>query len=107
MATAMENLLLIANYVQVFNKAQLFQNIDSADLKAMLRCIGAKTLAYKKNEYVSFAGDRFDSIGIVLDGTVAVTREDLDGNRIIINLVKPGEMIGEMVVFSKKPVWPS
>lgn len=93
--------------IQVLKKTELFQNINANDLESMLKCIGAKTFTYKKNEYVAFAGEGFRSIGIVLDGALVVVREDMDGNRLIINLVEPGEMIGEIVVFSKNPVWPA
>lgn len=61
---------------------------------------------YKKNDLITVAGDRFDSIGILLKGEAMVTKENAAGDRTIVNFLRPGDMFGEMVAFARNSVWP-
>lgn len=85
----------------------LFKDIGSDCLPRMLACLGAKTIKYDKGEIIILADDRIDSIGIVLDGSVLITREDFYGNRSIISIVKQYEVFGEAFICAgvmKSPV---
>lgn len=93
-------------WVDTIAKCPLFEGIPSDELLAILQCMDITTVNYKKNDYLSVAGDDFAQIGLVLDGTVALTKETVSGNRVIINLLGPGEMFGEMAAYSGKKFWP-
>jgi CRP-like cAMP-binding protein len=98
---------MLENHIYMMKKNRLFDGISASDLGAMLKCLDAGIRDYSKSEYIALAGERFDSIGIIVKGSAAVTKEDVDGNRVIMALLKPGDMFGEMAVFSNKPVWPA
>jgi len=83
----------------------LFQGIESDDLASLLYCLKPKIHMYKKNEYIKIAGDKFDSIGIILQGEVTVNKENFAGNRVIVTKLKPGDMFGETLVFSSQSFW--
>ncbi|HHV98358.1 MAG TPA: Crp/Fnr family transcriptional regulator [Clostridiaceae bacterium] len=98
--------------VKIFKKidkelagSPLFHGIEGDELVSLLYCLKPKIRIYQKNEYIKIAGDKFDSIGIVLQGEVTVNKENVAGNRVIMTILKPGDMFGETLVFSRQPYW--
>jgi len=51
-------------------------------------------------------GDEFTGVGIVLEGAVILAKENAAGDRVIIDIVGPGEIFGEMIAFAQEKVWP-
>lgn len=91
----------------VLPETLLFEGIEKDDLDLMMNCLKPRICEYKKDECIAMAGDTFESVGILLKGKAAVIKETFAGDRVIIAILQPGDMFGEMVVFSKNPVWPS
>lgn len=97
---------MIKNFMDIVKKNKLFEGINPSELVALLRCLNTVVREYGKSEYIALAGERFDSLGIIVKGEAAVLKEDENGNRTIMALLKPGDIFGEMVAFSPKTVWP-
>jgi CRP-like cAMP-binding protein len=95
------------NYIHTLKSNRLFEGIDITELQQMLGCIDPRIREYGKNDFIALAGEKFDSIGIIANGSAAVIKEDVNGNRVIMTLLKPGDMFGEMAAFSNRPVWPA
>lgn len=91
----------------VLPEAILFDGIDVNDLSVMMGCLKPRICEYKKDEYIAIAGDKFESVGILLTGEAAIIKENVEGNRIVMAILQPGDMFGEMVVFSSNSIWPS
>ena len=49
----------------------------------------------KKGNFIFYAGDTIEQIGIVLSGMVHILQEDYWGNRNILSQVRPGSLFGE------------
>lgn len=98
---------MVESYVYILKKNILFNGIGNSELISMLDCLNAEIQEYGRNEYIALAGERFESVGIVVKGSAAVLKEDIDGNRVIMAILKPGDMFGEMAAFSNNPVWPA
>jgi CRP-like cAMP-binding protein len=94
-------------WLEILIKSDLFKEIPIQELNTMLECLKPKVCSYKKDEYITLAGEKFDGLGIVLSGSVVVTKENAAGSRIIMTILKPSEMFGEMAAFSDKRVWPA
>lgn len=94
------------SYMDALEKCLLFRDIPSEQLYMMLECIKPKIESYKRNEYITLMGDDFTGVGIVLEGEVLLAKENAAGNRVIIDVVEPGEIFGEMIAFAQKKVWP-
>ncbi len=94
-------------YIHALKKNTLFDGINNSDLKTMLNCLNYDIREYEKSEYIALAGEPFESVGIIVKGSAAVLKEDINGNRVIMALLKPGDMFGEMAAFSSKPLWPA
>lgn len=98
---------MLQKKMEVLLKSALFEGITNDELPLLINCLKPKINSYKKNDFITIAGQKFSSIGIVLNGEVTVNKENAAGNRTMMTILKPGEMFGEIVVFSNHSVWPS
>jgi CRP/FNR family transcriptional regulator, dissimilatory nitrate respiration regulator len=98
---------MFKRYNNIVSKMDLFNSIDKDEISVMLDCLKPKFSVFKKNEYIITAGDRFDSIGIVLNGQVTISKENAAGSRVVMSVLGQGEMFGEMVAFSSRSKWPA
>lgn len=53
---------------------------------------------YEKGEYIFRAGNPAEKVGIVLDGSVEIVRDNWSGNRSILTKLSTGEIFGETFV---------
>ena len=82
-------------YLPVLQKSPLFSDIEPSSVEAMLHCLGASFGAYEKGERVLAEGDPALYLGIVLTGSVQITRVDYYGNRSILGHIGPAQIFGE------------
>ncbi|MDX9872250.1 MAG: Crp/Fnr family transcriptional regulator [Clostridia bacterium] len=94
-------------YMQVLQTCPLFKGTTVADLEKMTACFNLTVKKYQKNEFITLEGHKFDGIGVLLTGKAAVTKENAAGRRIIMEMLEPGDMFGEMAAFSANKVWPA
>ncbi len=83
------------NYSDIIQNSVLFRNTTQENTAAMLECLDARIKTYSKEEYIFEAGEIISSVGMVLDGTVHILKDDFWGNRTIISEVCPGQIFGE------------
>jgi len=98
---------MFEQWTKVFSKCVLFRGIPPDELKHVLACLDPKVNNFEKNELVAISGEKIAGLGIVLSGEVVVTKENAAGNRVIMGMDGPGEMFGEMALFSGDGVWPA
>ena len=90
--------------LELLRKTPLFADIEEADLPGLLGCVGARERVFRKGEVLLHRGDRIESLGLVLSGTVQVIREDFWGNRSVVGLVEAGESFGESYALAGQPL---
>ena len=73
----------------------LFEGIAPAEVTRLISCLGVRTRSCKKGETILREGDVVDFIGIVLYGSVQVSRTDPVGNRILLSSFGPGTVFAE------------
>ena len=83
-------------YLPLIGRSPLFERIDAADLEPMLQCLGARQRSFPKGAYVFRMGDRTTSMGMVLEGSVRLEKEDYWGNRSILASFGPGQSFAEV-----------
>ncbi|MCE5284723.1 MAG: Crp/Fnr family transcriptional regulator [Pelosinus sp.] len=88
-------------------KTPLFSNIGQTDLTNMLGCLDIKVKEYPKSHYIVSAGEPLSGIGILLSGEAAVIKENAAGSRIIMTILQPGGLFGEMPAFLPEAHWPA
>ena len=92
--------------LEILLNCPLFAHIDGSNLKAMLACLAAKTIAFNKNETIFAEGDAIHHLGIVLSGSVHIVKNDFLGNRSIVASIGPGQLFGESFACANVPALP-
>ena len=84
-------------YFDVLSKCILFKNINKDDLLSVIKCLGGIVKSYSKDDIIISEGDNAEILGVILEGSVHITRIDYYGNRDIIAGFKKGEIFGETI----------
>lgn len=87
----------MVKYFDVLSKCILFKNINKDDLLSVIKCLGGIIKSYSKDDIIISEGDNADILGVILEGSVHITRIDYYGNRDIIAGFKKGEIFGETI----------
>ena len=74
---------------------RLFQGIREHEIEAMLTCLSAEERTYGKDAYIYRAGDVTGRLGVVMEGAVSIIKDDVWGNRKIIENIGGGQIFGE------------
>ena len=73
----------------------LFQQIAFSDFEKMLACLSAKTVCYKKDDVILLSGDSVHFVGLILQGSIKIIKEDIDGRFTILDKFNVSEVFGE------------
>lgn len=79
----------------IFKVVPLFQNVAEDDLNTLLGCLDAKEVTFRRNQTIYFEEDIITKVGIVIEGSAHIIKEDLWGNRSILTNLEAGDMFGE------------
>jgi CRP/FNR family transcriptional regulator, dissimilatory nitrate respiration regulator len=93
-------------WIDTLDACLLFEGIGRESLNIMLGCLKPRISRCKQREIIAAYGQPFEGIGIIAGGKVALTRETYAGNRIIMGILKAGDIFGETAAFSDSKVWP-
>lgn len=98
---------MFEKYLEEVSKSSLFLGIDREEIAAMLVCLKPRVCGYNKNDYIVNGGDAYESVGVVLKGAATVSKENANGDRIVMTLLKQGDIFGEIIAFSSLMTWPA
>ena len=85
-------------YIETLKHTQLFSGVSDSEISAMLNCLQARSLSFRKGDYVFREGEHIDTITVLVEGKLLVQHDDFWGNRNIVNVIRTGEMFGEAYV---------
>lgn len=88
-------------------ECRLFENMSPDELNSMLKCLAPMICSYAKNENIASAGEKLKGVGVVLSGRAVVNKESASGDRVIMSMLEPGDMFGEIAAFSGNDTWPA
>lgn len=86
------------NEIVKIKDSRLFENISEAELSSMLNCLRAVTKTFQKSEFIFIEGSELKQIGVVIEGTVHMVKEDVWGEKTILATMTNGEIFGESFV---------
>lgn len=86
-------------YYPIIAQSDLFQGIPLAELPELIQTIGASLQTFPAGTRIWHAGEQVSQFGLVLAGSVQVIKEDVRGNRTILNLVEPSDVFGEAYAY--------
>lgn len=82
----------------LLQQVPLFRGIHIRDFGSLFACVGAKRENFEKGAFISMDGESVKNIGVVLAGHAQVIKEDVFGNRAVLNDLRPGGVFGEAFV---------
>ncbi len=85
-------------FLHILKKTRMFSGITEEEIEGMLSCLDARTVFFKKGEYVLRSGDAVKDIHMLVKGKAHIVRDDYWGNRSILGQVLEGEMFAEAYV---------
>lgn len=88
--------------IQTLKGTVLFKNMDEAEIREAVSKLHAQEKHYQKGELIFQAGDRTESLGLVLSGSVTIENNDLWGNRTILSHVGVGQVFAETFALLKE-----
>lgn len=92
---------------KVISECMLFRGMTSQELSALLDCLDFRVRRFGRNDIVNMAGDPFEGVGVILSGQADVIKENNAGERMIMTMLRPGDLFGEMAAFSGAGKWPA
>ena len=82
-------------YYEILLTNPIFAGISREELVSMLQCLNARVTPVSKGSPVFLEGDPAGFIGIVLEGSVRIVRDDYYGQRTLLALAEPGDIFAE------------
>ena len=78
----------------------LFDGIDFSDKKRMVECFNIRRAKFDAGETVCDFEKNRDIIGIIMSGNVSLIRNDISGNRVVLENLSENDVFGEMIAFA-------
>ena len=79
----------------------LFQDLSHNDLVSLLQCLSANRKKFSQGEIIFLSGEPINRIGVILQGSITIIKEDFLGNRSILAEFRRGNIFGEAFAFAK------
>lgn len=89
------------NMVQIVRSVPLFMSLSQKDWEEVADMLVGR--CYPKDAYIFHAGDPPDALHIVWMGQVKLLRHSEEGRDVVLDVIGPGHMFGEMAVFDGAP----
>ena len=96
---------LISDYASTLLASPLFHGFTEENLRNFFSHAELLVRDYKKNDFVALSGTPMEGLGIILEGSLLITRENVMGQRVIMTEFYPSQMFGEALIFSHQPLW--
>jgi CRP/FNR family transcriptional regulator len=87
--------------LNVAKNTPLFKDLGDRDWAAVADLLGERS--YSKDEYVFFEGDPPEALYLVRSGSVKLLRHSREGRDVVLDVIGPSRMLGEMAVFEGAP----
>jgi CRP-like cAMP-binding protein len=81
--------------------ADLLKGAGPAAVESL--ALGCRTRRYRKGQSVFFQGDPSDAVLVVAEGRLKVSVSSEDGSEILLDLVEPGQSVGDVGVLDGQP----
>lgn len=88
-------------YLDTLKSIKLFRGFDTDEISAMLECLAATPVFYRKNQYIILQGAKVLQVGIVIEGKAKIQKEDINGDVVTLSELCAGDTFCEDVVCAK------
>jgi len=91
---------IVTGTEEILSRTGFFEKLSSSSIRTLSEICIPKHLV--KREMLFFENDAGNNVFILVTGSIQVFKSDRDGKEVVIKILKPGEMFGEVVLFDKE-----
>ena len=81
--------------MQAVINSGLFDGVARREMDGLLLRLHSKQIAFDRNELIMGAGERVQSMGLLLSGAAYVIKDDFWGERTVLSALRPGDVFAE------------
>lgn len=96
----------LEKYLSVIKEAELFKNLSEASIVNLFNSLDYTIQSYSKDEVIFVEDDECFHLSLILDGTIEIQKIDLNGKVLSVAKFGPGEVFGELLIFSNNNHFP-
>lgn len=86
-------------YSEIIKKSSLFSGLSDNEIEDALSFFNATVKNYTHGEFINRVSHPLQKFGLVLNGTIQVYMDDIDGHHMIMANVNEGDTFGESLCF--------
>lgn len=94
----------MTEYLNTIIKTRLFDNIDKKEIPNILNNFKSQKKLYEKGNIIIDMGDKVESIYIILNGKIEISKEYDDTRKNIVNILESGEIFAEAMALSTNKI---
>lgn len=94
----------MTEYLNTIIKTHLFDNIDKKEIPNILNNFKSQKKLYEKGNIIIDMGDKVESIYIILNGKIEISKEYDDTRKNIVNILESGEIFAEAMALSTNKI---
>lgn len=96
----------MTNYIDIIIKTNLFENTDKKEIPNILENFKSQKKFCDKGNIIIDTGDKVESIYIILNGKIEISKEYDDTRKNIVNILESGEIFAEAIALSTNKISP-
>ena len=96
----------MTDYIDIIIKTNLFENIDKKEIPNILENFKSQKKSCDKGNIIIDTGDKVESIYIILNGKIEISKEYDDTRKNIVNILESGEIFAEAIALSTNKISP-
>ena len=77
------------------SRSRIFKGLSEEESIRVISDLDPRIRRFRRGEFIIMAGDIVQNVGIVMEGSVSVCRDDYWGNRNIVGRIGPGDTFAE------------
>ncbi len=94
----------MVDYIDIIIKTRLFDNIDKKEIPNILNNFKSQKKSYDKGNIIIDTGDKVESIYIILNGKIEISKEYDYTRKNIVNILESGEIFAEAMALSTNKI---
>lgn len=98
----MEATLLNNNLLTSLQQCSLFQGIHQEQIVKISNTLVCDLQQFKRNSLIAMEGDDYRQISVILTGNVSIIKIYGSGKSLTITTLGPGDIFGELIVFTQR-----
>jgi CRP-like cAMP-binding protein len=82
------------------SELSIFKGMDTLEIEQFLSLIQGYYVSFEKGEFIGLEGEKISGIGVLLSGSAVVLKENATGERHRMATLLPGDIFGEVAVYT-------